>query len=145
MTIKRLNHAVLYVSDGQRSADLYTTVLGFTVQATFGDGQAFFLRADGSSNDHDLAVMQVGDRPTAPHSIGLYHLAWEVGTLTDLAELAATLAAEGSLVGASDHGTTKSLYAKDPGGPANTRTHVGPGRPARRSTNMQTYLGPGGP
>jgi catechol-2,3-dioxygenase len=31
-------------------------------------------------------------------------------------ELAATLANEGALVGASNHGTTKSLYARDPDG-----------------------------
>ena len=116
MTIKRLNHAVLYVSDGQRSADFYTKVLGFTVRASFGDGQAFFLQADGSSNDHDLAVMQVGDRPTAPHSIGLYHLAWQVHTIDELAALRARLLEVGSLVGESDHGVSKSLYAKDPDG-----------------------------
>ena len=116
MTIKRLNHAVLYVSDGQRSADFYTKVLGFTVRASFGDGQAFFLQADGSSNDHDLAVMQVGDRPTAPHSIGLYHLAWQVHTIEELAALRDRLVEAGSLVGESDHGVSKSLYAKDPDG-----------------------------
>ncbi len=116
MTIKRLNHAVLYVSDAQRSAEFYTTVLGFTVRASFGDGQAFFLQADGSSNDHDLALMQVGQRPTEPHSIGLYHLAWQVHTIEELVALRARLLEAGSLVGESDHGVSKSLYAKDPDG-----------------------------
>jgi len=49
-------------------------------------------------------------------SVGLYHLAWEVDTLGDLERLAARLAEAGALVGSSDHGTTKSLYAKDPSG-----------------------------
>jgi len=115
MTIKRLNHAVLYVSDAKRSAAFYTEVLGFTVRAALGD-QAFFLQADGSDNDHDLAVMQVGPRPTAPHSIGLYHLAWQVHTIEELAALRARLLEVGSLVGESDHGVSKSLYAKDPDG-----------------------------
>lgn len=115
MTIKRLNHAVLYVSDAKRSAAFYTEVLGFTVRAALGD-QAFFLQADGSDNDHDLAVMQVGQRPTAPHSIGLYHLAWQVHTIEELAALRARLLEVGSLVGESDHGVSKSLYAKDPDG-----------------------------
>jgi hypothetical protein len=46
----------------------------------------------------------------------LYHLAWEVDTLADLVDLEQRLSAAGSLVGASDHGTTKSLYAHDPDG-----------------------------
>lgn len=115
MTIKRLNHAVLYVRDAPRSAAFYTEVLGFTVRAAMGD-QAFFLQADGSDNDHDLALMQVGDRPTAPHSVGLYHLAWQVHTIEELAALRARLLEVGSLVGESDHGVSKSLYAKDPDG-----------------------------
>lgn len=115
MTIKRLNHAVLYVQDAKASAAFYTEVLGFRVRAVLGE-QAFFLQADGSDNDHDLALMQVGPRPAPPHSIGLYHLAWQVHTLEELAALRARLLDVGSLVGESDHGVSKSLYAKDPDG-----------------------------
>ncbi|MEI8238730.1 MAG: VOC family protein [Actinomycetota bacterium] len=115
MTIKRLNHAVLYVSDARRSAEFYTAVLGFTVRAQVAD-QAFFLQADGSDNDHDLALMQVGDRPSDAHSIGLYHLAWQVHTIEELAALRVRLLEVGSLAGESDHGVSKSLYAKDPDG-----------------------------
>jgi catechol-2,3-dioxygenase len=115
MTIKRLNHAVLYVSDAKASAAFYTEVLGFEVTASMGD-QAYFLRADGSDNDHDLGLFTVGSRPAAPHSVGLYHLAWQVHTLDDLVALRATLLAAGALVGESDHGVSKSLYAKDPDG-----------------------------
>lgn len=115
MTIKRLNHAVLYVQDAKASAAFYTDVLGFTVRAALGD-QAFFLQADGSDNDHDLALMQVGARPVPAHSIGLYHLAWQVHTLEELAALRTRLQEVGSLVGESDHGVSKSLYAIDPDG-----------------------------
>lgn len=114
--IRRLNHAVLYVQDARRSAAFYTEVLGFRAVASMGD-QAVFLRAEGSDNDHDLGLFGVGARPPAPpHSPGLYHLAWQVGTIDELAALRARLLAARSLVGESDHGVSKSLYAKDPDG-----------------------------
>jgi len=112
MAIKRLNHAVLYVSDAAAAAAFYTEVLGFQVAHSMGD-QAFFLRADGSTNDHDLGLFSVGARPAAPHSVGLYHLAWQVHTLEELAALRERLTQAGALVGESDHGVSKSLYAKD--------------------------------
>jgi catechol-2,3-dioxygenase len=48
--------------------------------------------------------------------VGLYHLAWEVDTLRDLVEIGGRLSAEGALVGATDHGSTKALYGRDPDG-----------------------------
>ena len=114
--IRRLNHAVLRVRDAPASAEFYSSVLGFDAVATMGD-QAVFLRADGSTNDHDLGLFSVGNRPRPPaHSPGLYHLAWQVNTIEELAVLRGKLAAAGSLVGESDHGVSKSLYAVDPDG-----------------------------
>jgi catechol-2,3-dioxygenase len=114
--IRRLNHAVLWVRDAPASAEFYTTVLGFEAVATMGS-QAVFLRADGSTNDHDLGLFTVGDRTSPPpHSPGLYHLAWQVNTIEDLAVMRGKLAAAGALVGESDHGMSKSLYAQDPDG-----------------------------
>ena len=49
-------------------------------------------------------------------TVGLYHLAWEVGTLADLADTREKLVQAGALVGESDHRVSKSLYAKDPSG-----------------------------
>jgi len=119
MAIHRLNHAVLYVRDVPRSVAFYRDVLDFEVINAMGD-RAAFLRAPGSTNDHDLGLFGIGagaaDSPAGRSAVGLYHLAWEVDTLTDLESLAARLAEHGSLVGASDHSTTKSLYAKDPDG-----------------------------
>jgi catechol-2,3-dioxygenase len=116
MSIKRLNHAVLYVRDAAVSAAFYRDVLGFEIVADMG-GQAAFLRADGSDNDHDLGLFSVGSRPAVPpHSPGLYHLAWQVHTIEELASLRTRLADAGSLVGESDHGVSKSLYAHDPDG-----------------------------
>src|SRR4029453_9653688 len=47
---------------------------------------------------------------------GLYHLAWEVDTLAELSRIRDALLQAGALVGASDHATTKALYAQDPDG-----------------------------
>jgi catechol-2,3-dioxygenase len=119
MPVRRLNHAVLYVRDAEASASFYERVLDFE-RLPMGFPGAVFMRAPGSTNDHDLGLFSIGEdaQPSAAGraSVGLYHLAWEVETLADLDELAGRLQDAGSLVGASDHGTTKSLYAKDPDG-----------------------------
>ena len=49
-------------------------------------------------------------------AVGLYHLAWEVDSIDALAAAIEPLVEMGALVGASDHGATKSLYGKDPDG-----------------------------
>jgi catechol 2,3-dioxygenase-like lactoylglutathione lyase family enzyme len=121
MAVHRLNHAVLFVRDVARSVAFYRDVLGFEPIATM-DGMrgAAFLRAPESTNDHDLGLFELG--PNAGPSgagrstVGLYHLAWEVDTLADLERIAAKLAEHDALVGATNHGTTKSLYAHDPDG-----------------------------
>jgi catechol 2,3-dioxygenase-like lactoylglutathione lyase family enzyme len=118
MPIHRLNHAVLYVRDVERSVAFYRDVLGF--RRVMGFSGAAFIQAPGSTNDHDLGLFQIGTAagPSAAGkaTVGLYHLAWEVDTLAELERLGARLTEAGALVGASDHGTTKSLYARDPDG-----------------------------
>jgi catechol-2,3-dioxygenase len=117
MAVRRLNHAVLYVRDLARVVDFYRYALGFEVRMEI-PGRAAFLRAPESANDHDLGLFEVGDGAARAQGarIGLYHLAWEVGTLAELAEIRARLAERGALVGASDHRVSKSLYARDPSG-----------------------------
>ena len=57
------------------------------------------------------------DGPTpGSQQIGLYHIAWEVATLQDLAEAKDRLASMGALVGENDHGVSRSLYCHDPDG-----------------------------
>ncbi|MGH9095068.1 MAG: VOC family protein [Acidimicrobiales bacterium] len=118
MPIQRLNHAVLYVRDVERSVRFYADVLGFRPIVQFPG--AAFLRAADSTNDHDLGLFQIGegaeDSAAGRRSVGLYHLAWEVDTLGELQRVAGVLRQAGALVGASDHHSTKSLYAKDPDG-----------------------------
>ncbi len=116
MPVRRLNHAVLYIRDLAASVDFYREALGFEVRTEI-QGRAAFLRAPGSANDHDLGLFAVPDGvPQVGRYLGLYHLAWEVGTLSELAEVRARLTELGALVGASDHRVSKSLYAKDPSG-----------------------------
>ncbi|MGH3404357.1 MAG: VOC family protein [Streptosporangiaceae bacterium] len=116
MPVRRLNHAVLYVRDLAATVPFYRETLGFEVRMEI-PGRAAFLRAPGSSNDHDLGLFEVADGAIpGGQYLGLYHLAWEVGTLAELAQTRERLAAAGALVGASDHRVSKSLYAKDPSG-----------------------------
>ena len=112
--VARLNHAVLYVRDAAASADFYARVFGFEVVESMG-GRAVFMRAGGGENHHDLGLFSVGPQaPRAPRgSTGLYHLAWEVATIEDLAAAARELSSVGALGGASDHGVSKSLYGAD--------------------------------
>ena len=114
--VRHLNHAVLYVRDAARSAAFYGDVFGFQPVAQYPG--AVFLRAGGSTNHHDLGLFSVGpDAPgPQPGRVGLYHLAWEVDSVTDLATARDTLRAAGAYTGESDHGATKSIYGHDPDG-----------------------------
>ena len=116
--VARLNHAVLYVRDAQAAAEFYGRVFGFEIVSSEFGGQAVFMRAASGENHHDLGLFSVGaSAPRPPRgSTGLYHLAWEVPTIEDLAVAAKALSEAGALGGASDHGVSKSLYGADPDG-----------------------------
>jgi catechol-2,3-dioxygenase len=115
--VSRLNHAVLYVRELDRAVGFYRSVFGFEEVSRIRSFAAF-LRAAGGDNHHDLGLFAVGpDAPRPPRgSVGLYHLAWEVPRIEDLATAAEVLREVGALGGASDHGVSKSLYGQDPDG-----------------------------
>jgi catechol 2,3-dioxygenase-like lactoylglutathione lyase family enzyme len=79
MVIFRLNHAVLYVRDVAESVAFYRDVLGFDY-IDGGDSMrgAAFLRAPGSTNDHDLGLFEIGanagDSDAGRATVGMYHL-----------------------------------------------------------------------
>ncbi len=119
MTINavRLNHAVLFVADLERSIAFYGKAFGMVVMAREPRADAAFLRLPRSGNHHDLGLFGVGDQPPRPRgSLGLYHLAWQVDTIEELADARSTLADLGALTGESSHGATKSVYGRDPDG-----------------------------
>jgi catechol-2,3-dioxygenase len=116
IAVRRLNHAVLWVRELERSIGFYTEAFGFEVIAR--NDFAAFLRASDSENHHDLGLFSLGADAPGPDRgrVGLYHLAWEVETIHELAVARDVLRERGALVGASDHGATKSLYGRDPDG-----------------------------
>jgi len=118
MRISRLNHAVLFVSDLDKAVAFYEGVFGIEVIAREPGADAAFLRAPGSANHHDLGLFGLGPaaEPKRPRAIGLYHLAWQLTTIDDLAAARTTLIEADALTGESSHGATKSLYGVDPDG-----------------------------
>ena len=113
--LRRLQHLVLWVSNVDRSVQFYTDVLGFEVTKRYPN--AAFLKIPGTADDHNLGLFeQPGIRPPDERVARMYHAAWEVGELADLARARRRLIDAGSLVGQSDHGVSLSLYAKDPDG-----------------------------
>jgi catechol-2,3-dioxygenase len=114
----RLNHAVLFVADLQVSVDFYTEVFGMKVVAREPRANAAFLRLPRSGNHHDLGLFGVGTSggPKRRGAIGLYHLAWQLDTVDELADARRSLAEAGAFTGESSHGATLSVYGADPDG-----------------------------
>jgi catechol-2,3-dioxygenase len=114
----RLNHAVLFVEDLSRAEHFYTEVFGMEVVAREPRANAAFLRLPRSGNHHDLGLFGVGTGggPKQRGAIGLYHLAWQLDTIDELAAARQTLLDTGAFTGESSHGATKSIYGADPDG-----------------------------
>jgi len=113
----RLNHAVLFVADLERSLAFYEKAFDMTVVAREPRANAGFLRLPRSGNHHDLGLFGVGDQPPRPRpAIGLYHLAWQVDTIEELEQARLTLVNLDAYTGESSHGATKSVYGHDPDG-----------------------------
>jgi catechol-2,3-dioxygenase len=116
MAVQRLNHAVLYVANVNQSSAFYREVLGMREVHTMPG--AAFLRCADSPNDHDLGLFEIGVTRPGPERgrRGLYHLAWQVDTIDDLASIGEQLRLHNAIAGMSDHGASKSIYAVDPDG-----------------------------
>ena len=123
MQVKELGHLVLYVRDLERSVHFYRDVLGWAPIAT-GDGPlpfpAMAFNAGGRTH-HELLLIEVGDDAAAipeGRRVGMYHFGLKVGDSDDeLRDALATLRANDvTIVGATDHGMTHSLYVEDPDG-----------------------------
>ncbi|MFJ9412944.1 VOC family protein [Streptomyces sp. NPDC101227] len=124
MTIRRVNHVVLSVTDIDASTRFYRDVLGLTVVDTIpGRGPSpfmVFLRSSAeSTNHHDLGLLATASadaRPADGTPPGLVHVSFEVGTLDELAGIQGKLQAVGSVRQCLDQGMHLSVYATDPDG-----------------------------
>jgi catechol-2,3-dioxygenase len=114
----RLNHAVLFVAELDRSVRFYTDTFGMELVAREPRANAAFLRLPRSGNHHDLGLFGVGTAggPRRRGAIGLYHLAWQLDTIDELASARRVLLDAGAYSGESSHGATKSVYGVDPDG-----------------------------
>ncbi len=119
--VHELGHIVLYVRDLERSRHFYRDVLGFReIHASTGLGGGAAAFSSGRTH-HELLLIQVGQQAQPipqGRRVGMYHFGLKVGTTDDeLRAALATLQREGvTVVGASDHGVTHSLYIEDPDG-----------------------------
>jgi len=124
MEVKELGHLVLYVRDLQRSVAFYRDVLGWRQilgQEPNPSFPAAAFSAPSGRTHHELLLIEVGaDAAGQPagRRVGLYHFGVKVGDSDDelRAALAVLRANDVTVVGASDHTVTHSLYILDPDG-----------------------------
>lgn len=116
MQIKELGHVVLYVTNLERSANFYRDILSFREIARE-HGVAVF---SSGRTHHELLLIEVGGEPQLKRSVkpGLYHVGFKIGDGTEAVQSAyRELHEKGvTVVGASDHGVTHSIYILDPDG-----------------------------
>jgi catechol-2,3-dioxygenase len=118
MEIKELGHVVLFVRDLEASRRFYGDVLGFPQLPVELPNAAMF--STGRTH-HELFLIEVGaDAAAIPagRRVGMYHIGLKVGDTDDelRAALAELQAAGVTVVGATDHTVTHSLYILDPDG-----------------------------
>jgi catechol 2,3-dioxygenase len=124
VAVKELGHLVLYVRDVERSARFYRDVLGWeqVLPVDGEDGPSFPAAAFSSGRTHhELLLIEVGEsaQPVpVGRRVGLYHFGLKVGDSDEeLAEAWSRVEEAGAtIVGASDHTVTHSLYIEDPDG-----------------------------
>jgi catechol 2,3-dioxygenase len=122
MSVRELGHLVLYVHNVERSATFYRDVLGWRqIMPEPGETPVGAAAFSSGRTHHELLLIEVGADATpipAGRRVGLYHFGLNVGENDDdLRDMLATLQAAGAtIVGASDHTVTHSLYIEDPDG-----------------------------
>jgi catechol 2,3-dioxygenase len=122
MTVRELGHIVLYVHDIKRSADFYRDILGWRqIMPEPGEAPVGAAAFSSGRTHHELLLIEVGtDAAPVPEGrrVGMYHFGLKVGdTDNELRAVLAELERTGvTIVGASDHTVTHSLYIKDPDG-----------------------------
>jgi catechol 2,3-dioxygenase len=120
VAVQELGHIVLYVRDLARSVAFYRDVLGWRQVSADSPGLPFAAFSGGRTH-HELLLIEVGaDATPIPRGrrVGMYHFGLKFGDSDD--DLRAVLArvrdAGVTIVGATDHTVTHSLYVLDPDG-----------------------------
>ena len=121
MQVKELGHLVLYVRDLDRSVAFYRDLLGWAPAFPSVPGAPPAAAFSSGRTHHELLLIEVGPGAASPppgRRTGLYHFGLKVGdTDEELGEALARLQEAGvTIVGASDHTVTHSLYILDPDG-----------------------------
>ncbi len=122
MTVRELGHLVLYVHDVRRSAAFYRDVLGWRqIMPEPGQDPTGLAAFSSGRTHHELLLIEVGtDAAPIPtgRRVGMYHFGLNVGESDDdlRAVLASVREVGATVVGASDHTVTHSLYILDPDG-----------------------------
>jgi catechol-2,3-dioxygenase len=116
---------VLYVRNVERSAHFYREILGWRQVApspstASGSPFAAFSSPSGRTH-HELLLIEVGEDAAAQppgRRVGLYHFGLKIGDSDDeLRDALERIRSAGvTLLGASDHTVTHSLYIADPDG-----------------------------
>ena len=121
MEVKELGHLVLYVRNLERSVRFYRDVLGWRSILGGGDIGIPAVGFSSGRTHHELLLIEVGeDAAGLPpgRRIGLYHFGLKVGDSDDELRDALRVLQENdvTILGASDHTVTHSLYIADPDG-----------------------------
>ncbi|MDH3731708.1 MAG: VOC family protein [Acidimicrobiia bacterium] len=117
MEVKELGHVVLYVRDLDRSRAFYRDVLGFPEIVATPPIAAFST----PRTHHELLLIEVGEDAAAlppGRRVGMYHFGLKIGDSDDeLRQAVDDLAEAGvTIMGATDHTVSHSLYIADPDG-----------------------------
>lgn len=124
MEIRELGHLVLYVRDIQRSTHFYREVLGWRPILSDDDLRGLPIAAFAAPSQrthHELLLIEVGEG-AAPiprgRRVGLYHFGLKIGDSDDELREALQVCIDNNvtIIGASDHTVTHSLYIADPDG-----------------------------
>jgi catechol 2,3-dioxygenase len=119
MKIKRIGHVALRVVDEKRSRRFYKDILGFDVSEEDPEHGGVFMTL--GDNFHTIDVFGHPDAANAPqpnpNQVGLFHIAFEVGSYQALKDAYCTLVDnEVPISHCTDHISQRSIYFADPDG-----------------------------
>lgn len=118
ISIKRIAHVVLYVTDPEQSAAWYQDVLGMKVVARVGDGPykgGLFLSF--GQSDHDIALFKAAPGASKGREIEHIGLELDSSSIEDLKDVYARFKAKNVKVHEIlNHGVSVGIYFFDPDG-----------------------------